>query len=119
VPLDDPQTRLEWLILEGAQAGLSWSIVLTKGKNYRRAFGGFNPEKSRGTTRGRLRAAKLRETLRSRRCTHGAQPTLRAGELNRRKAKAAQSPSRTNARPEDRETGETLKTGKRQSRFSL
>jgi DNA-3-methyladenine glycosylase I len=35
----------EFLILEGAQAGLSWSTILKKRENYRRAFNGFRPQK--------------------------------------------------------------------------
>jgi len=35
----------EFLILEGAQAGLSWTTILKKRKNYRKAFDGFRPEK--------------------------------------------------------------------------
>ena len=35
----------EFLILEGAQAGLSWDTILAKRENYRRAFDGFDPEK--------------------------------------------------------------------------
>src|SRR5258707_12200741 len=45
VPVHDDRTHFEFLILEGAQAGLSWSIVLNKRKGYRRAFSDFNPEK--------------------------------------------------------------------------
>ncbi len=45
VPLYDDQTLFELLILEGAQAGLSWSTVLKKRENYRRAFDQFNPKK--------------------------------------------------------------------------
>ena len=46
VPVHDDDTRLfEFLILEGAQAGLSWETILRKRDNYRRAFDGFNPKK--------------------------------------------------------------------------
>ena len=38
VPVHDDRTRLEFLTLEGAQAGLSWSTVLARRENYRRAF---------------------------------------------------------------------------------
>lgn len=41
VPLHDDRALFELLILEGAQAGLSWSTVLAKRENYRRAFDGF------------------------------------------------------------------------------
>jgi DNA-3-methyladenine glycosylase I len=45
VPLHDDRALFELLILEGAQAGLSWSIVLAKRGGYRRAFDGFDAEK--------------------------------------------------------------------------
>ena len=45
VPVHDDRRHFEFLILEAAQAGLSWSIVLNKREGYRRAFSGFNPEK--------------------------------------------------------------------------
>jgi DNA-3-methyladenine glycosylase I len=44
-PLYDNQKLFEFLILEGAQAGLSWITVLRKRENYRNAFDNFNPEK--------------------------------------------------------------------------
>jgi len=45
VPLRDDRQLFEMLILEGAQAGLSWITILRKRENYRRAFGGFDVEK--------------------------------------------------------------------------
>ena len=45
VPTHDDRTHFEFLILEAAQAGLSWSIVLNKREGYRRAFSRFDPEK--------------------------------------------------------------------------
>lgn len=45
VPLKDDQALFELLILEGAQAGLSWSTVLKKRENYRDAFDQFDPKK--------------------------------------------------------------------------
>jgi DNA-3-methyladenine glycosylase I len=45
VPVFDERTLFEFLILEGAQAGLSWSTILNKREGYRRAFDGFDPEK--------------------------------------------------------------------------
>jgi DNA-3-methyladenine glycosylase I len=44
-PVHDDRTLFEFLILEGAQAGLSWQTVLNKRENYRKAFDGFNAEK--------------------------------------------------------------------------
>ena len=43
VPVHDDRKHFEFLILEGAQAGLSWSTVLKKREAYRRAFAGFDP----------------------------------------------------------------------------
>ncbi len=45
VPLHDEQRLFELLILEGAQAGLSWSTILRKREAYRRAYGGFDPRR--------------------------------------------------------------------------
>src|SRR3979409_278828 len=45
VPVHDDRKLFEFLILEGAQAGLSWSTILKKRENYRKAFDGFRPEK--------------------------------------------------------------------------
>jgi DNA-3-methyladenine glycosylase I len=45
VPLHDERRLFEMLILEGAQAGLSWITILRKREAYRRAFDGFDPEK--------------------------------------------------------------------------
>src|SRR3954452_12047259 len=42
VPSHDDGHLFEMLLLEGAQAGLSWSTILTKRENYRRAFDGFD-----------------------------------------------------------------------------
>ncbi|MGH3130165.1 MAG: DNA-3-methyladenine glycosylase I [Gaiellaceae bacterium] len=43
VPLHDDRALYELLVLEGAQAGLSWSTILNKREGYRRAFEGFDP----------------------------------------------------------------------------
>ncbi len=45
VPVYDDQKIFEFLVLESAQAGLSWITVLRKRENYRRAFAGFDPKK--------------------------------------------------------------------------
>lgn len=45
VPLHEDQLLFEFLILEGAQAGLSWDTILAKRENYREAFDNFDPEK--------------------------------------------------------------------------
>ena len=45
VPVHDDRGLFEFLILEGAQAGLSWTTILKKRENYRKAFDEFRPEK--------------------------------------------------------------------------
>ena len=45
VPVHDDRRHFEFLVLEGAQAGLSWSTILHKREGYRRAFAGFDPLK--------------------------------------------------------------------------
>jgi len=45
VPVHNDKILFEFLILEGAQAGLTWQTVLNKRKNYRRAFNNFDPSK--------------------------------------------------------------------------
>jgi len=45
VPVHDDCTLFEFLVLEGAQAGLSWITILRKREAYRRAFDGFDPAK--------------------------------------------------------------------------
>jgi DNA-3-methyladenine glycosylase I len=44
VPVRDDRTLFEFLILEGAQAGLSWSTILNKREGYRRLYDGFDPQ---------------------------------------------------------------------------
>ncbi len=57
VPLHDDRRLFEFLILEGAQAGLSWYTVLRKRENYRLAFDQFDPE--RVARYGQRQVAKL------------------------------------------------------------
>ena len=45
VPVHDDRVLFEFLILEGAQAGLSWSTILHRRDGYRRAYRGFDPAK--------------------------------------------------------------------------
>ena len=45
MPIHDDRALFEFLILEGAQAGLSWSTILKKREAYRQAFDGFDPAK--------------------------------------------------------------------------
>jgi DNA-3-methyladenine glycosylase I len=59
VPVHDDRTHYEFLVLEGAQAGLSWSIVLKKRDGYRDAFSRFDPEKVARYTEKRIQALIL------------------------------------------------------------
>lgn len=54
VPVHDDRTQFEFLILEGAQAGLSWSTILHKRDGYRQAFSDFDPEKVARYTENRI-----------------------------------------------------------------
>ena len=54
VPSRDPRHLFEMLILEGAQAGLSWATILRKRDNYRRALDGFDPGRIAGYSRARV-----------------------------------------------------------------
>jgi DNA-3-methyladenine glycosylase I len=58
VPVHDEHTWFEFLILEGAQAGLSWDTILRKRARYREVFDGFDPEKV-----ARYDKKKVRELL--------------------------------------------------------
>jgi len=60
VPNHDDRHLFEMIVLEGAQAGLSWSTVLNKRENYRKAFDKFNAEKM-----ARYNGKKVRELLRN------------------------------------------------------
>ena len=55
VPLHDDRLLFEFLVLEGAQAGLSWYTILRKRENYRRAFEGFDPKRVAGYDQRRVR----------------------------------------------------------------
>jgi DNA-3-methyladenine glycosylase I len=63
VPLYDGQKLFELLILEGAQAGLSWITVLRKRDNYRAAFDHFNPEKIARYTPAKIEKLMLNEGI--------------------------------------------------------
>jgi DNA-3-methyladenine glycosylase I len=58
VPVHNDLVHFEFLILEGAQAGLSWSTILKKREGYRKAFAGFDPQKV-----ARFSDAKLEKLL--------------------------------------------------------
>jgi len=63
-PVHDDRRLFEMLILEGAQAGLSWATILRKRPHYRRAFARFDPVKV-ARFDARRRAALLREDRKS------------------------------------------------------
>jgi len=54
VPVHDDRLLFEFLVLEGAQAGLSWLTILRKREHYRRAFAGFDPVKVARFARPRI-----------------------------------------------------------------
>ena len=54
VPVYSDEVQFEFLLLEGAQAGLSWSTILNKREGYRRAFAGFDVEKVARFTKKRV-----------------------------------------------------------------
>lgn len=54
MPVHDDRIHFEFLILEGAQAGLSWSTILKKREGYRKAFADFDPEKVARFTSSRI-----------------------------------------------------------------
>lgn len=60
VPCHDDRVLFEFLVLEGAQAGLSWDTILKKRENYRAAFDGFDPQKI-----ARYRAPRLNSLMRN------------------------------------------------------
>jgi DNA-3-methyladenine glycosylase I len=79
VPVHDDRTLFEFLVLEGAQAGLSWETILNKRENYRAAFDGFDVQrvakydrrkvaqllKNPGIVRNRLKIASAVQNARS------------------------------------------------------
>jgi len=58
VPVHDDRKLFEFIVLEGAQAGLSWSTILNRRENYGRVLDGFDPEKI-----ARYNEAKLAELM--------------------------------------------------------
>ena len=63
IPVNDDQTHFELLVLEGAQAGLSWKTVLHKRDNYRKRFKQFDPKKVAAMTDHELEACLKDEGL--------------------------------------------------------
>jgi DNA-3-methyladenine glycosylase I len=79
VPAHEPLRHYEFLVLEGAQAGLSWSTILNKRDGYRRAFAGFDPEKvARFTKRDVTRLLKDPGIVRNRLKVESAVTNARA-----------------------------------------
>jgi DNA-3-methyladenine glycosylase I len=63
VPVHDDRKHFEFLVLEGAQAGLSWSVVLNKREAYRRAFAEFDPAKVARYTEKRIEKLTLNPAI--------------------------------------------------------
>jgi DNA-3-methyladenine glycosylase I len=81
VPVHDDRVLFEFLILEGAQAGLAWSTILAKRENYRRAFNGFDAERvarygARDAARLMADAGIVRNRLKIRAAVENARATL-------------------------------------------
>jgi DNA-3-methyladenine glycosylase I len=85
VPVHDDRLLFEFLILEGAQAGLSWSTILAKRANYRRAFDGFDAARiarygARDMTRLMGDAGIVRNRLKIQAAIENARATLAVRE---------------------------------------
>ena len=85
VPVHDDRVLFEFLILEGAQAGLAWSTILAKRENYRRAFDGFDPARvarygARDVTRLMADAGIVRNRLKIRAAIENARAALAIAE---------------------------------------
>ena len=79
VPVRDDQTLFEFLILEGAQAGLSWITILRKRENYRRLFDNFDAQKIARYSDKKLDKLLLDPgIIRNRLKVHGARKNARA-----------------------------------------
>ncbi len=79
VPVYDDDTLFEFLILEGAQAGLSWITILRKREGYRKLFDGFNAEKiARYTDRKLDKLLQDPAIIRNRLKVYGARKNARA-----------------------------------------
>ena len=63
VPVHNDRTFFEFLTLEGAQAGLSWSTILKKRDGYRKAFAGFDPVKVARFTPARVEKLMQDESI--------------------------------------------------------
>lgn len=63
IPVHDDTRLFEMLLLEGAQAGLSWITILRKRENYRKAFSGFDPQKISRYTDEKINSLLLNEGI--------------------------------------------------------
>ncbi len=63
MPVHDERVLFEFLVLEGAQAGLSWETILNKREGYRRAFAGFDPVKVARFTPEKIRKLMQNEGI--------------------------------------------------------
>jgi DNA-3-methyladenine glycosylase I len=82
VPVHDDRKHFEFLVLEGAQAGLSWSTILHKREGYRRAFSEFDPERvarysEKRVQKLRLDAAIVRNQMKIKSVVQNAKAFLR------------------------------------------
>jgi DNA-3-methyladenine glycosylase I len=85
-PAHDDVTLFEFLILEGAQAGLSWDTILKKRENYRTAFNNFDPKRIAGYDRRKIEtlmnnAGIIRNRLKIASTVQNAKAFLKAQEL--------------------------------------
>ena len=85
VPVHDDRKHFEFLILEGAQAGLSWTTILRKREGYRHAFADFDPEKIARFTAQRIERLVLdsgiiRNRLKIESCVKNARAFLKIQE---------------------------------------
>lgn len=79
VPVHDDRHLFEFMLLEGAQAGLSWSTILRRREAYRKAFAGFDPERIARFDRRKIESLLRDESIiRNRRKVEGAVQNARA-----------------------------------------
>jgi DNA-3-methyladenine glycosylase I len=79
LPVHDDRRLFEFMLLEGAQAGLSWSTILRRREAYRKAFAGFDPERIARFDRRKVESLLRDETIiRNRRKVEGAVQNARA-----------------------------------------
>ncbi len=81
-PVHDDQKHFEFVVLESAQAGLSWEIILNRRENYRKAFAQFNPAKVARFSEKKIlgliqNAGIIRNQLKIRACVSNAQAFLK------------------------------------------